>query len=148
MPERLSETALISRYFAPYIGECGKGLLDDTAFLPRLSATSRYAVSMDTMVEGVHIFSDSSASDWANRLLAANLSDLAAQSARPLGLLLSLSLPCAKAEGFIAEFAPTFAGGCRANEVQWLGGDLTSSGAGICISASIFGAVRIPSRAR
>ena len=102
----------------------------------------RYAVSLDTMVEGVHILADSSASDWAHKLLAANLSDLAAQSARPEGLLLSLSLPVTRAQDFIAEFAPAFARGCKANDLRWLGGDLTSSPSGICASVSIFGSVR------
>ena len=130
-------------------GGNAKGLLDDTAFLPAIEPDSRYAVSLDTMVEGVHIFRTSNASDWAHRLLAANLSDMAAQSARPRGLLLSLSLPRERAESFIAEFAPEFARGCRENEVQWLGGDLTSSAtsslatspAGITASATIFGSV-------
>ena len=118
-----------------------KGFLDDTAFLPTLARDMRYAVSLDTMVEGVHILADSSASDWAHKLLAANLSDLAAQSASPEGLLLSLSLPVSRAQDFIAEFASAFAQGCKANDLRWLGGDLTSSPSGICASVSIFGSV-------
>ena len=119
-----------------------KGLLDDTAFLPPILPNSRYAVSMDTLVEGVHTFADTKPQAWAYKLLAANLSDMAAQAAKPLGIMLSLSLARATAEGFIKEFAPIFAKGCAENDMEWLGGDLTNSPANTCISATIFGAAR------
>lgn len=43
----------------------------------------------DTLVEGVHFFPDSDAADIAWKLVAVNLSDLAAKGAEPLGVLIS-----------------------------------------------------------
>lgn len=46
----------------------------------------------DTMVEGVHFLPGQSGEDLAWKLVASNMSDLAAKGARPLGVLLSYQL--------------------------------------------------------
>jgi thiamine-monophosphate kinase len=46
----------------------------------------------DTMVEGVHFLSGQSDEDLAWKLVASNMSDLAAKGAQPLGVLLSYQL--------------------------------------------------------
>lgn len=63
-----------------------RGLLDDTATLDGLILTT------DTIVEGIHYLPDDPPVDVAWKLLAANLSDLAAKGAVPEGVLLNYPL--------------------------------------------------------
>lgn len=72
----------------------------------------------DTMAEGTHFREDANLRDVAWKLVAANLSDLAAKGAQPVGVLLSYSL---------GEGDTEFVGGLRealdAMATQLLGGD-------------------------
>lgn len=73
------------------------GLRDDIATLGGLTITT------DTIVEGVHFLSDDPAADVAWKLVAVNLSDLAAKGAVPEGVLLNYPLRSpAKAEVEVA----------------------------------------------
>lgn len=63
-----------------------RGLLDDTAVLGDLVLTH------DMLVEGVHFRTGDPARDVAWKLLAVNLSDLAAKGATPLGVLMGYAL--------------------------------------------------------
>ncbi|MFK7828872.1 MAG: thiamine-phosphate kinase [Congregibacter sp.] len=88
------EFALIAGFFSnldqgPSVA-LGNG--DDAALL-RLSADETVAVSVDSMVEGVHFPVDSPGHLVAYRAVAAAVSDLAAMGAHPLGMTLALSLP-------------------------------------------------------
>ncbi|MBS0480382.1 MAG: thiamine-monophosphate kinase [Proteobacteria bacterium] len=62
------------------------GLTDDTASLAGLTITT------DTIVEGVHFLPDDPPGDVAWKLVAVNLSDLAAKGATPEGALLNYPL--------------------------------------------------------
>ena len=135
-----SESALIAQYIAPHTtSPLAKNLLDDTALLPPLPPNAAYAISTDTIVEHIHTLPSSTPQTYAQKILAANLSDLAAQAAQPLAILLSLTIPKPQAETFIKEFSPPFAQGCKKNNLLWLGGDLTTTPHNICISATIIG---------
>jgi thiamine-monophosphate kinase len=71
------------------------GIGDDGAVL-RPRAGEDVVVSTDAAVEGVHFdFSSQSARNIGRRALVANLSDLAAMGARPLGFTLALAAPAA-----------------------------------------------------
>ncbi len=63
-----------------------RGLTDDTATLAGLTGTT------DTLVEGVHFLPTDPAGDVAWKLVATNLSDLAAKGARVEGVLLNYPL--------------------------------------------------------
>ena len=63
-----------------------RGLMDDAAVLGDLVFTH------DMLVEGVHFLPDDPAGDVAWKLLAVNLSDLAAKGAGPVGVLLGFPL--------------------------------------------------------
>ena len=63
-----------------------RGLADDAAVVSGLVVTT------DTLVEGVHFLSTDPAGDVAWKLLAVNLSDLAAKGATPEGVLLNYPL--------------------------------------------------------
>ena len=135
-----SESSLIAKYFAPHTSSSfAKNLLDDTALLPPPPPNCAYAISTDTIVEHIHTLSSTSPQSYAQKILAANLSDLAAQAANPLAILLSLTIPKQKSEPFIQEFSFHFAQGCKQNNLLWLGGDLTTTPHNICISATIIG---------
>lgn len=99
------------------------GIGDDCALVSVPSSCS-LALSMDTLVEGVHFPSNASPADIAWRSLAVNLSDLAAMGASPRFFTLALTLPEAN-ENWLMEFA----GGLReiAGRFQCFlaGGDIT-----------------------
>jgi thiamine-monophosphate kinase len=67
-----------------------RGLLDDAAVL-ELGGRS-LVLTHDMLVEGVHYLTDDPPADVAWKLVAVNLSDLAAKGARPVGVLLGYSL--------------------------------------------------------
>ena len=135
-----SESSLIAKYIAPHTtSPLAKKLLDDTATLPPPPPNSAYAISTDTIVEHIHTLPSSTPQTYAHKILAANLSDLAAQAAKPLAIFLSLTIPKRIAENFIKEFSYHFAQGCKQNNLLWLGGDLTTTPHNICISATIIG---------
>lgn len=64
-----------------------RGLADDAAVLPIGGET--LVVTQDTLVAGVHVHADQDPADIAWKLVAVNLSDLAAKGARPVGVLVS-----------------------------------------------------------
>ena len=65
-----------------------RGLNDDTALLD----AGPLVVTTDTLVEGVHFLQTDPAQDVAWKLVATNLSDLAAKGATPEGILLNYPL--------------------------------------------------------
>lgn len=67
-----------------------RGLLDDTAVIELGSET--LILTHDMMAEGVHWRSNADPADVAWKLVASNLSDLAAKGARPIGVLLGFML--------------------------------------------------------
>jgi thiamine-monophosphate kinase len=67
-----------------------RGLADDAAVLEL--AGQRLVLTKDLLVEGVHYRSDDPPEDVACKLVAVNLSDLAAKGARPLAVMLGFML--------------------------------------------------------
>ncbi|GAA4644266.1 thiamine-phosphate kinase [Pontixanthobacter gangjinensis] len=67
-----------------------RGLNDDVAILKVGGET--LILTHDTMVEEVHFLANQDMADIAWKLVATNLSDLAAKGAKPLGVLLSYTL--------------------------------------------------------
>ncbi len=67
-----------------------RGLLDDCAVIPFGSQT--LVITHDTMAEGTHFRANADMADVAWKLVATNLSDLAAKGAEPVGVLLGHSL--------------------------------------------------------
>ena len=97
------------------------GLADDSATLAGLVITT------DTLVEGVHFLRGDPPGDVAWKLVATNLSDLAAKGARPEGALLNYPLgDDAWDRAFLAGFAAALA----ALDCTLLGGDTVSLPAG------------------
>lgn len=91
----MSEHDLIRRYFAEMGSRradvvCGVG--DDCALL-RVPAGQELAVSIDTLVGGVHFFADCEPEGLGHKSLAVGLSDLAAMGADPAWATLALTIP-------------------------------------------------------
>lgn len=84
------ERAFIDQLRAIAVHPAARGLADDAAALDIGGAT--FVVTHDTLVEGVHYLPTDPAADVAWKLLAVNLSDLAAKGARPLGVLMGYAL--------------------------------------------------------
>jgi thiamine-monophosphate kinase len=81
-------------------------------------------ITHDMIVEGVHYLPDDPPGDVAWKLLAVNLSDLAAKGARPLGVLLGYTLGD---EEWDQSFASGFGTALQALGVPLLGGDTVSA---------------------
>ena len=88
-----AEDRLIARHFAPLATDPGAfGLTDDAAVITPPPG-SDLVVTTDGVIAGVHFFPDDPPDKIARKVLRMNLSDLAAKGAKPVGFLISVSLP-------------------------------------------------------
>jgi thiamine-monophosphate kinase len=85
-----SESAFVDALRGLAVGAEARGLMDDAAVLE--VGGRRLVVTKDVIVEGVHYRSDDPPGDVAWKLVAVNLSDLAAKAARPVAGLLGYVL--------------------------------------------------------
>ena len=92
-----------------------RGLMDDVALLGDLVLTH------DMIVEGVHFLPDDSPADVAWKLVAVNLSDLAAKGAAPVGMLAGTGLT--RDAAWNAAFVDGLGEATLAMNVPLLGGD-------------------------
>jgi thiamine-monophosphate kinase len=117
---------LRGRLAAPLIG-------DDAAILPPLGPV---VVTVDSQIAGVHFPTDLTAADLARRLLAVNLSDLAAMGATPAYGFLALSA----APGFDhKKFFVAFLAACRRHGLTLAGGDLARHPGGTIATLTLIG---------
>ena len=100
------------------------GVGDDAALL-RPPPGLELAWAADTIVEGVHFPADLPAEDVGHRVLAVNLSDLAAMGAEPAWALLALTLPRASEE-WLRGFTRGLHELARAHGTAIVGGDTNS----------------------
>jgi thiamine-monophosphate kinase len=95
-----------------------RGLIDDAAVLEVGGVT--LVLTHDVLAEGVHFLPDDPPGDVAWKLVAVNLSDLAAKGARPIGALLGYSLGD---DAWDQAFAEGLGAVLRAFGIPLLGGD-------------------------
>ncbi|WP_010543217.1 thiamine-phosphate kinase [Sphingomonas elodea] len=100
-----------------------RGLQDDTAVLGDLVLTH------DVLVEGVHYLPDDPAEDVAWKLLAVNLSDLAAKGAVPEGVL--LGYPLAGDDAWDTAFLAGLDAALTSFACPLIGGDTVKAAAGV-----------------
>ncbi len=133
----LGEFDLIARYFSDLGQAPGVvlGVGDDCALL-EVPTGQQLAVSLDTLVEGVHFPADADPEAVGWRALAVNLSDLAAMGATPAWLTLGLTLPEADPE-WLEGFSRGLAELARHAGVQLVGGDTTRGPR--CLSLQVHG---------
>lgn len=121
-----SEFSLIEQYFSGLTAKRSDvmlGIGDDCAVL-QCPSGKELAVSIDTLVEGVHFFADVDAHALGYKALAVNLSDLAAMGAEPAWFTLALTLPEINA-GWLEGFSSGLAEAARTSGIQLVGGDTT-----------------------
>ena len=96
---------------------------DDCALL-QVPAGRELAISIDTLVAGVHFLPDCDPKALGHKALAVGLSDLAAVGAEPAWATLALTLPSADAT-WLAAFVRGFGALARSQDMRLVGGDLT-----------------------
>jgi thiamine-monophosphate kinase len=118
-----SETSFIAALRSLARDPAARGLVDDAAVLEFGGA--RLVLTHDMIVEGVHFLSGDAPEDVAWKLLAVNLSDLAAKGARPIGVLVGYSL--APGSDWNHGFLQGLGAALEAFGVALLGGDTVSA---------------------
>jgi thiamine-monophosphate kinase len=120
-----------------------RGLLDDVAVLDGL------VITHDTIAESVHFLSSDPPASVGWKLVAVNLSDLAAKGATPAGALLSLTL--AGAGSWESEFLTGVEHACESYGLPLIGGDtiVLPAGAPRVLGLTAIGRAgrRVPDRA-
>ena len=121
----VDEFALIRRYFDRAIQATGvrTGIGDDGAVLIPTPGNELVTV-MDTLVEDVHFPSGSNPADIGYRVVAVNLSDIAAMGATPRWMTLALSLQSANEE-WLELFSEGMFAAAAEYDVALVGGDTT-----------------------
>ena len=108
---------------------------DDAALLPPGSAADSFAVTVDHQIAGVHFPPALDPAVVARRLLAVNLSDLAAMGASPAYAFLALAAP----QGFDhRRFFTALLAACRRHGLTLAGGDL-ARGQALSTSLTLLG---------
>jgi thiamine-monophosphate kinase len=123
----VSEFALIQRFFTKQQVKNPStrlGIGDDCALMS-IPEGFELAITTDTMVENVHFFAGADPELLGHKLLAVNLSDLAAMGAKPISMTLALTLPKVD-EAWLTAFAKGLLNLAERYSVDLIGGDTTS----------------------
>lgn len=139
--EGSAEARLIARYFRPLATSPGAfGLTDDAAVVTPPPGCD-LVLTTDGVIAGVHFFPDDPPGAIARKVLRMNLSDLAAKGAKPVGFLLSVALPAAFEEAWIAGFAAGLGEDAAHYGCPLLGGDTDHTPGPLSVSIAAFGTV-------
>jgi thiamine-monophosphate kinase len=123
----LSEFDLIDRHFKYALSggpevKCGVG---DDAAIVSVPQGMELALSMDTLVAGVHFSETTTPADIGHKSLAVNLSDMAAMGAEPRWITLSLTLPEKDPSSWLEGFMSGFSALAKNYTLALIGGDLS-----------------------
>lgn len=125
-PRPLGEFDFIRRYLSteqPADPELLLGIGDDAAIV-RPRPGFDLCFSSDMLLAGHHFFPDVAPADLAHKILAVNISDMAAMGARPRWVMLSAALPELK-PNWLAEFSGSLFAMLRQYGITLIGGDTT-----------------------
>ena len=136
----MDEFRLIERFFRrdSKSSEVVVGIGDDGAVV-KAGINEQTVLVTDTLVAGVHFPERTAPQDLGYKLLAVNLSDLAAMGATPNWFLLNLVMPDAD-ESWLQGFSTGLFSLAEEYSVELIGGD-TARGP-LCVSATVGGHVR------
>ncbi len=109
------------------------GVGDDCA-LVEVSEQEALAVTVDTLVSGIHFFENVDPESLGHKALAVNLSDLAAMGADPAWCTLALTLPEVET-AWVEGFARGFFNLASRHKVALIGGDTTRGPLSITVQA-------------
>lgn len=132
----LNEDRIIDAFKTAFSVQGGIG--DDAAVIA-IDEKKSMVITKDLLVEDVHFRRRYySPEELAHKSLHVNLSDIAAMGAVPAHVFLGISLP--KSEGeYATAFTKHFIDTCKNYNVVVMGGDTTSSKAGMFISVTMMG---------
>lgn len=136
----MNETELIERFFTRLPKRAKLGVGDDCAIIAPTN-DMEFAVSSDTLVSGHHFFPFVEPRRLGHKVLAVNLSDLAAMGAVPRYFTLALTLPKADEE-WLREFSRGLFSLADAYQCELIGGDTTCGP--LTITITVIGELRKP----
>lgn len=120
----MDEFERIEHYFAPLAANRKEALgLKDDAALYNPPKGKELILTMDAIIENIHFLKDSPPSEIAERLIAVNLSDLAAKAATPYAYLLTLALPKTHGDVWLSEFVNGLKNAQNRYNIGLFGGD-------------------------
>ena len=130
----MGEFALIDRFFRDICPRAqalehpqALGVGDDAALLAPVPAGHQVVVTTDTLVEGRHYWADVDPQALGHKVLAVNLSDLAAMGAQPWAFTLSVSLRSARPQ-WLAAFVSGMSALAHEAQIALVGGDTVGLG--------------------
>lgn len=137
----MKERQLIAELLAPLAtSAAARGLHDDAAVLtPPLGRD--LVLTHDVLAAGIHYLPTDPPGDIALKLLAVNLSDLAAMGARPMGVLLGLGLSPAEDAAWLTAFTAGLRQGLERWNVALWGGDTVAGLAQAVLGLTAIGQV-------
>jgi len=131
----VNEFAIIEAYFTG-VGVAHeavtKGPGDDCAVLS-VPDGCELCVSTDTLLEHVHFLDRASGEVVADRSLTANLSDLAAMGAAPIGFLLALTIPDAD-DQWLESFSKRLSVRAKEHGISLVGGNMSHGSLSVTIT--------------
>ncbi|MDX2457765.1 MAG: thiamine-phosphate kinase [Gammaproteobacteria bacterium] len=134
-----TEFDIIRRYFTRQDSNRSDvitGIGDDAALL-QVPAGMELVACMDTLVDGVHFSTGTPAAAIGHKVLAVNLSDLAAMGAEPAWVTLSITIPEPDPH-WLADFSQAFFKLADHYQVQLVGGDTTQGPLSVTVQAHGF----------
>lgn len=137
----LNEFEIIQNYFGNTLKKNDKYVIqdigDDCAIIT-IPKNNTLAISTDSLIEGTHFFKNTHPTDLGYKIIAINLSDLAAMGSKPKWITLSLTLP--KVDIYwIKHFSQSFFRTLNTYNMKLIGGNTTSGP--LSITASIYGII-------
>lgn len=131
----LGEFELIRKFFTrpPRRSDVSLSVGDDCALL-RPESGKCVAMTVDTLVEGVHFLADTDPVGLGHKALAVSLSDLAAMGARPAWITLALTMPQSD-EAWLSAFANGLLALAERHGVELVGGDTTRGPLSVTVQA-------------
>lgn len=143
-PRRLDEfafIALIKNRFGRVPRRVAMGIGDDAAVV-RGSPTRDWLVTTDLLTEDVHFSLDTTSfDDLGYKAAAANLSDIAAMGGTPVCLLIALAIPRTVSQSDVSRLYRGIHRACRPHRVSLIGGDTSSSRAGLFLNITMIGEI-------
>lgn len=127
-----SEFDLIRQFFTRPARHAVLGVGDDGALIAPTSGCE-LVVSTDMLVEGTHFLPDAAPEALGWKVLAVNVSDMAAMGGEPRWALLAAALP-APTSGWLEAFSRGFFACAEAFDVDLVGGDMTRGPRVFCVT--------------
>ncbi len=121
--QQLDEFGLIAELLAPLADNEAAAKLSDDAARVAVPDGNDLVISTDMLVAGVHFPENAEGALVARRMLACNISDLAAKGANPFGCVLTLGIAPHWDRGWLETFVTTLGEGLKAYDLQLWGGD-------------------------